>query len=189
MADYTSWLAKLRQGLEITTSNLDDAPTGQGLYVLWHRRPTADECLKVGIAGPRREKGLRERLDLHFGSNPNNSVLAKHMAADCQLARPAGFDFTVREERKTFLAKKCFFQTVELPAGMPRKELRDFEKWAEKDSGLDPRYIGRVKSRPCPPDTSGSVAESVGIALGIAAALAILLAVWVYIRGQQRQEG
>jgi len=50
-------------------------------------------CLKVGIAGPRSGKGLRERVRYHYSSNIENSVLARHLAADVTSSRLIDHEF------------------------------------------------------------------------------------------------
>ena len=68
-------------------------------------------CLKVGLAGPRNGTGLRGRLRLHFSSNPNNSVLARHLASDVTSRWSVRHDSTKRVERQAFLAERCYSQT------------------------------------------------------------------------------
>lgn len=98
-------------------------------------------CLKVGIAGPRGGKGLCDRLRLHFSSNPDNTVLARHMAADMTSSWAKDHDFRDREQRKKFLAEKCYFQTIGLPV-LSRVQLEQFEDFLEQE--LKPKYMGRV---------------------------------------------
>ena len=140
MLDCDKLLQQLRLGPHITWSSLADTPGQQGAYVLWlDSEPPV--CLKVGIAGPRRGEGLWGRLKLHYASNPANSVLARHLAADSTSLWAQSYDFVDREQRKEFLTEKCYFQAVALPA-MTRGELRQFEVFLEQE--LRPKYAGRV---------------------------------------------
>jgi hypothetical protein len=140
MLDYNKALQHLSQSPRITRSSLDRAPRQQGAYILWFDdNPLV--CLKVGIAGPRQGKGLRGRLQYHFLSNPANTVLAKHLAADSTSGWAQGYGLTIREHRQEFLATRCFFQTIALP-DLTREDLERFEVFIEKR--LKPRYAGRV---------------------------------------------
>src|SRR5213083_1290685 len=111
MIDADDVLRRLLSAPRINRASLVSVPTEQGVYVLWltAERPA---CLKVGIAGPRQGKGLRERLGNHYGSNTANSVLARHLAADCTSRWCHGHDFTNRAERQAFIADGCYFQAV-----------------------------------------------------------------------------
>jgi hypothetical protein len=122
-------------------SSLSTTPTAQGVYVWWWaaQQPV---CLKVGIAGPRRGKGLRERIRLHYASSASNSVLARHLAADAVSPWSVGRDFTRREQRQDFLAKACYVQTLPLP-GVSRTDLIRFESFFIRE--LKPIYVGRVR--------------------------------------------
>lgn len=140
MSEFNKLLQKLRESSRITGSSLDQVPRQQGAYVLWlDNNPPV--CLKVGIAGPRQGKGLRERLRFHFSSNPDNTVLARHMEADRDSVQAQRYDFRDREQRRQFLTNECFFQAIPLP-NWTREELRRFEDLLE--SRLSPRYKGRV---------------------------------------------
>jgi hypothetical protein len=107
MTDADDVLRRLLSAPKIDRASLASVPTEQGVYVLWlAAEPPA--CLKVGIAGPRQGKGLRERLRNYFGSSPSNSVLARHLAADCTSRWCSGRDFTNRAERRAFIADGCY---------------------------------------------------------------------------------
>lgn len=140
MSEFNELLQRLRENSRITWSSLNQVPRQQGAYVLWlDNNPPV--CLKVGIAEPRQGKGLRERLRFHFSSNPDNTVLARHMEADRDSVQAQRYDFRDREQRQQFLANECFFQAIPLP-NWTREELRRFEDFLE--SRLSPRYKGRV---------------------------------------------
>ena len=140
MFNFTKLLQRLRESPRITRSLLDQVLRQQGAYVLWlNNNPLI--CLKVGIAGPRQGKGLRGRLQFHFSSNPDNTVLARHMEADIDFVQAQGYDFRDRVQRQQFLANECFFQVIPLP-NWSRDELRRFEDFLE--SRLKPKYKGRV---------------------------------------------
>lgn len=138
--DFDELLQRLLKSPRITKSSLDQVPRQQGAYILWLEENPAI-CLKVGIAGSRQGKGLRERVQFHFSSNPTNSVLARHMEADIDFGRALGYDFQDRLQRQQFLANKCFFQVIAIP-NWNRRELKRFEDFLETQ--LNPRYKGRV---------------------------------------------
>lgn len=133
-------LAQLLQSSHITCPDLADAPRQQGVYVLWldSSPPT---CLKVGMAGPRGGNGLRGRLYLHCRSHPGNTVLARHLAADSTSPWGKEWDFAHVEDRRRFLAERCYFQALALPE-LSIARLRAFEDFLEQR--LEPRYMGRV---------------------------------------------
>jgi hypothetical protein len=133
-------LRRLLSAPKITPAALASVPTEQGIYVLW----LADEppaCLKVGIAGPRQGQGLRARLRNHFGSHTSNSVLARHLAADCTSRWCRAGDFTNRAQRQAFIAGNCYFQAVAVLTDT-RRELEQVE--AALIERLQPAYVGRV---------------------------------------------
>lgn len=115
----------------------------QGVYVLWLDGP-ARVCLKVGIAGPRQGTGLQDRLKLHYSSNPSNSVLARHLAADSTSSWAAGPHFKETGQRRTFLSDKCFFQVIALP-NIDRSDLKRIESFLVES--LHPKYAGRVHKK------------------------------------------
>ena len=134
---------ELMESSPFTAADLGSVSLLPGLYVIWVEN--ADKlCLKVGIAGPRRKDGLRGRLRLHFSSNPDNSVLARHMIADATPAWAHEFNFRTRAERAAFLKSKCCFRTLEL-RGIDEVSLRSIESSIE--DVLRPRYCSRVGQR------------------------------------------
>ena len=140
MIDADGVLRRLLNAPKVTRAALASVTTEQGVYVLWlTAEPPA--CLKVGIAGPRQGKGLRERLRNHFGSDTSNSVLARHLAADCTSRWCHGHDFTNRAERQAFIADDCYFQAVGVRTET-RRELEEVE--AALIERLQPTYVGRV---------------------------------------------
>jgi hypothetical protein len=141
MLNHEETLQTLLRSERITKNSVAKAPRQQGVYVLW-LDSDPQVCLKTGMAGPRQGKGLWERLRFHYSSNPGNTVLAKHMAADCSSEWRRDWDFQDREQRKEFLATRCFFQALALP-GLSRPELKRVEMFLE--NRLNPRYVGRVR--------------------------------------------
>jgi len=140
MIDSADVLRRLLSAPKIDRASLASAPTEQGVYVLWlAEEPPA--CLKVGIAGPRQGKGLRERLRNHFGSGTSNSVLARHLAADCTSRWCRARDFGNRAQRQAFIAGDCYFQAVAVQTET-RRELEQVE--AAIIQRLQPAYVGRV---------------------------------------------
>lgn len=140
MVDAEEVLRRLLSAPKIGRASLASAPTDQGVYVLWLAgEPPA--CLKVGIAGPRQGKGLRERLRNHFGSDMSNSVLARHLAADCISRWCLGRDFNDRAQRQAFIADGCYFQAVPVQTET-RRELEEVEGAIIRR--LQPAYVGRV---------------------------------------------
>jgi hypothetical protein len=140
MEKYKEWLDTLKRGPHVTKDTLHAVPRQQGAYVLW-LDSNPPRCLKVGIAGPRNGKGLWGRITFHFSSNPNNTVLARHMAADSTSEWSREYDFSDQGYRRIFLATCCFFQTIGLP-NLTRSELEGFERFLEQT--LLPPYSGQV---------------------------------------------
>jgi hypothetical protein len=140
MTDTDDVLQRLLTAPKIGRASLATVPTDQGVYVLWLAAEPA-ACLKVGIAGPRQGKGLRERLGNHYGSHTSNSVLARHLAADCTSRWCRARDFTSQAQRQTFIADECYFQAVPVHTET-RRELEKVE--ASIIRRLQPVYVGRV---------------------------------------------
>lgn len=139
MINVVDVLRRLLMTPQIGRTSLSTVPTDQGVYVLWLR--DVPICLKVGIAGPRRGKGLRERIKNHFSSSADSSVLARHLAADTTSRWCNGRDFTSRFNRQSFLAEDCYFQALPVHTET-RRELEQLE--AALIARLRPLYIGRV---------------------------------------------
>ena len=133
-------LQELLDSPNVRRSTLESVTKEQGLYVLWLDSPSK-MCLKVGIAGPRRGKGVRGRLELHYSSHLSNSVLARHLAADSKSSWLAGRKLSVRENRQVFLANSCRFQVVAAPT-LSRQDLLRLEAFLIRR--LRPLYAGRV---------------------------------------------
>jgi len=140
LEQFKEWLEALQRAPRVTKETLHTVSRQQGAYVLWFDGNPA-RCLKVGIAGPRSGKGLWDRIKFHFSSNPDNSVLARHMAADRVSEWSRGHDFGNREQRRRFLAARCFFQVISLPH-LTRSQLEEFERFLER--ALLPPYRGPV---------------------------------------------
>jgi hypothetical protein len=143
MTEFSALLNTLVIGPAVRLASLDAAPTEQGFYALWHGGPP-EKCLKVGIAGPRSGKGIRDRLALHYASNVKASVLAVHMAADVSSPWALGKNFGVRSERQRFLADHCYFRVAAAP-GLDRAALLALER--DLVSALRPHYAGRTASK------------------------------------------
>jgi len=140
MIDYDKALQQLLQSSYIAKLSLDQATRQQGIYILWlDSNPLV--CLKTGMAGTRQGTGIKGRLQLHFSSNPDNTVLARHLAADTTSDWVQNYDFEQREDRQEFLETQCFFQTVALP-DLSKNDLKQFENFVE--AKMKPKYAGRV---------------------------------------------
>jgi hypothetical protein len=99
MTDADDVLRRLLSAPKIDGASLASVPTEQRVYVLWlSEEPPA--CLKVGIAGPRRGKGLREALRNHFGSH--TSPTARPHGATVATSR------TGRNEKRSSLTAVIF---------------------------------------------------------------------------------
>jgi hypothetical protein len=141
MVDYEVLLEKLISAPRIRRSSVDAASKLPGAYVLWlDTEPLV--CLKVGIAGLRKGKGVRDRLMLHFRNDPRNTILARHLIADDTSAWTKNRDFTRQDERSRLLAEHCFFQVLPLPSLTPT-DLKSFEAFIQ--ARLEPRYAHRVR--------------------------------------------
>ena len=127
LEQFKEWVKTLRNADRVTIQTVRDAPRQQGAYTLW-LDGTPALCLKVGIAGPRHGRGLWERIKFHFSSNPDNSVLAWHTAADRVSEWSGGYDFRDRAQRQAFLATRCYFQAIRL-SHLTRTQLLEFERF------------------------------------------------------------
>lgn len=135
--DFERWYNALVDSPKIVMNELSQVPKLKGIYILWLEKDDQKKCLKVGQAGKRSGKGLRERLQFHKGQNPHNTVLAKHMKRDYQFGLQFGYDFRERKQRKDFLVNYCYFQVFALPT--TEKNVRmGFERFLERR--LEPRY-------------------------------------------------
>ena len=143
MPDSTKHFRRLLNAPKSDPSSLSSVSQDQGVYAFW-LRDDPSVCLKVGIAGPRSGKGLRERVHYHYSSNLENSVLARHLAADVTSSWSANRDFSVREQRRSFLAAECYCRALPVP-GITASELRQLEVFVV--GKLNPRYIGRVRRK------------------------------------------
>lgn len=144
---YESWCIKLKESDRVAWTQLRSVPNKPGAYAIWLEKEGKCLPLKVGIAGPTRKDGLRGRLNYHYKSNLENSVLARHMSADLELATEFGYDFEQKWERQKFLDAYCFFKFIVLE-NLGNNELKSFECYLE--SKLQPRYKGKVGG-PYPP--------------------------------------
>ena len=138
-------LGQLKHGMIMNKKNLEEVPTEQGVYIVWLTE-TKKICMKVGIATPRRKDGLKGRLMLHFRSNLRNSVLARHLQSDIRLSKGFKLDFNKKEDRQEFIMEHLCFQVLPLST-FTELMLRDFEKFLETDSGLNPRYCKKIIER------------------------------------------
>ena len=98
--------------------------TDSGLYVLCPdfdlESITGEKYLKVGMTIEQR--GLRGRLGAHFSSSSrikngkliSNTVLARHIYFDSTLSEYFNLDFTLQENRRTFLKNYCYFKVLPL---------------------------------------------------------------------------
>lgn len=143
MSDFTKLFRRLLNAPELNPSSLGTVSQDQGIYTFW-LRDDPSVCLKVGIAGPRNGKGLRERVRYHYSSNMENSVLARHLAADVTSPWSANRDFSVRKQRQSFLAVECHCRALPVP-GITSSELRQLEAFVV--GRLNPRYIGRIRKK------------------------------------------
>ncbi len=130
-------LKSLLKGSKIPMNELHRVPKKEGVYVLWFEKADKKVCLKVGQAGKRGGKGLKERLEFHRGQNSQNTVLATHMIRDYQSGLQLGFEFRDRKQRRKFLGSHCYFQVLALP-NSDTAERKRFERFLEHR--LKPRY-------------------------------------------------
>lgn len=118
------------------------APNAPGVYVLFATRREKLYCLRVGTAGETGNVTLKTRIRAHYNSNPKNTVLARHMAADRELRARWNLDFRDRDARKRFLKSEgCFFLAVDM-ADTDARSLHDAEVTLEYH--FRPRYRNRV---------------------------------------------
>lgn len=145
--DYSETKNRLLVAPRLTNANRKKWVRGQGAYAFWFDS-TPPVCLKVGIALRQRKNGedrsVYGRLSNHFNSNPDNSVLARHLAADSGSSWASGFNFTDRKDRQRFLAERCYVRALEITK-VNRQELEAFEDYLEDE--LQPIYRGNVTKR------------------------------------------
>jgi len=136
-------LESLLHAPRLTAADLDSVARLQGVYVWW-LGASRSTCLKVGRAllGARNE-GLRRRIGQHLSSNPDNTVFARHLAADKTSDWAAGVELEERRVRQLFLAERCQFQVLPLP-DLTQPQLDAFEGFVEEQ--LKPRYIDYVRA-------------------------------------------
>lgn len=123
--------------------DVDQALTDPGVYLIFVRNPVNDSAclLKVGRAGIRGGKGLRDRLTLHRRQDPANTVFARHMMKDAVLGNQFQFLHLEQNQRRAFVEAGVHFRSLPMRNSTPQ-QIRVAEQQLE---ALNPRYIGEVK--------------------------------------------
>jgi len=121
-----------------TVDDLPNVPPVPGAFIFWLDE-APPRCLYVGIASPRLEDGLQERLSGIIESNNAESELQKHLAKDSKLGKEYKLDLKKSENRERFLFDHVYFQYLTI-ADMKEDELKYFKEFLEEHSGLNPRY-------------------------------------------------
>ena len=136
--DHDRWLAQLLGCKPHRKPDLRGVEEVSGAYAWWLEQ-AEPVCLKVGIATPRRNDGLRGRLSDHFTSSYHTTTLARHLYRDRTSPWARGRDFTTQRGRSAFMRGHCFFRYRVLDQ-LDESTLREFEEHVERE--LRPVYIG-----------------------------------------------
>ncbi len=128
---------------------MDDIPAIPplpGAYIFWIDE-APPRCLLVGIASPKLEDGLYERLSKILEPNNQNSELQNFLAKDTKLSREYKTDLKKPENRERFLYEHVYFQYLTIP-DMKEDEMKSFEEFLESEAELEPRYHANTTPRP-----------------------------------------
>jgi len=128
-------LERLADACDVTTP--EQAPEQFGVYVVFAKLDDRLFCLRVGTAGDRGTRSLRQRIKEHYRSSPGDTVFAQHMEADHVLSATCGYDLSQQVNRQRFLREVCFVRAVPMPEAVSR-ELHDAEVILEYH--FRPRY-------------------------------------------------
>jgi hypothetical protein len=101
----------------------------QGVYALW-LASDPPVCLKVGVAGPRKGKGLRDRLSYHFRSDAINTVLAEHLAADLSSPWARDRNFKDRTTAKDSWRRSATSKCCPCPIFLKRRSGASRRSWS-----------------------------------------------------------
>jgi hypothetical protein len=143
----TSWVARhqfynLFQNLKMsplrTIDDLPRVPTLPGTFIFWIDE-APPRCLLVGIASPKLEDGLQERLQSLIESMSTKSELHTYLEKDAKLSREYKSDFKKSINRDRFLRDHVYFQYLTI-TDMKEDELKTFEEFLKESSELNPRY-------------------------------------------------
>lgn len=121
-----------------TIDDLPHVPPLPGAFIFWIDE-APPRCLFVGIASPKLEDGLQERLQFLIESKNTKSELHTSLAKDVKLGRQYKSDLKNPMNRDRFLHNHVYFQYLTI-RDMKEDELRTFEEFLKESSELDPRY-------------------------------------------------
>jgi len=121
-----------------TVDDLPNVPPIPGAFIFWIDE-APPRCLFVGVASPKLEDGLLERLTGIIGSERPKSELHEFLAQDPALRREYKTDLRKPENRNRFLQDHVYFQYLTIP-DMKEDELKTFEDFLKESSELNPRY-------------------------------------------------
>ncbi len=113
-------------------------PYEPGAFIFWIDE-APPRCLFVGIASPKLEYGLYERLSKIIDVKDSKSELYNHLAKDAKLAREYKIDLKKAENRERFLHDHLYFQYLPI-ADMKDDEMKELEEFLVNESELNPRY-------------------------------------------------
>ncbi len=122
-----------------TIDDLPRVPPLPGAFIFWIDE-APPRCLFVGIASPKLEDGLLERLQSLLESKNTKSELHTSLARDVKLGRQYKFDLKKPVNRDRFLQDHVYFQYLPIQ-DMKEDELKSFEEFLEESSELNPRYL------------------------------------------------
>jgi|GEM_PF-1953222 len=121
-----------------TIEDLPHVPPLPGAFIFWIDE-APPRCLYVGIASPKLEDGLLERLQSLLESKNIKSELHTSLAKDVKLGRQFKLDLKNPVNRDRFLQDHVYFQYLTI-RDMKEDELKTFEEFLKKSSDLNPRY-------------------------------------------------
>lgn len=121
-----------------TIDDLPNVPPVPGAFIFWLDE-APPRCLLVGIASPKLEDGLLNRLSGIVESKNVESELHRHLATDRTLGKDYKIDLKKSENRERFLFEHVYYQYLTI-ADMKEDELKSFEEFLEERSELNPRY-------------------------------------------------
>lgn len=121
--------------------SMDDLPVIPpipGAFIFWIDE-APPRCLFTGIASPKLENGLHERLTQLVDTKNTKSDLHVLLSKDTRLGGEYKLDLKKPENREHFLHDYTYFQYLTIP-DMKEDELKTFHDFLEEASELNPRY-------------------------------------------------
>jgi hypothetical protein len=121
-----------------TVDELAKVPQLPGSFIIWIDE-APPRCLFVGVASPKLEGGLLERLSNIIAGENKKNELHQFLARDGRLGKEYKLDLRKPENRTRFLHDHIYFQYLTI-GDMKDDELKQFEEFLKESSELNPRY-------------------------------------------------